>query len=128
MKITKRQLKRIIREEYSRLKSQGLINEMSGVAFPDPELEQDLMDGAQNEPYDGYVEAMAAAIVESQAGRLNFEEYEILGWDYGYRTDEDIEQLEQWWEAAIAESRGYSFRDGFGDGYGPGERRPTRRR
>ena len=66
MKISKRQLKRIIREEYSRLKSQGLINEMSGVAFPDPELEQDtpydrLMDGAENEPYDGYVEAMAAA-------------------------------------------------------------------
>ena len=28
MKITKRQLKRIIREEYSRLKRQGLIREM----------------------------------------------------------------------------------------------------
>ena len=30
MKITKRQLKRIIREEYSRLKKQGLIKEMRG--------------------------------------------------------------------------------------------------
>ena len=30
MKITKRQLKRIIREEYSRLKRRGLIKEMSG--------------------------------------------------------------------------------------------------
>tara|TARA_B100002019_G_scaffold292870_1_gene317566 strand:- start:19379 stop:19780 length:402 start_codon:yes stop_codon:yes gene_type:complete len=133
MKISKRQLKRIIREEYSRLKSQGLINEMSGVAFPDPELEQDtpydrLMDGAENEPYDGYVEKMALAHVESQAGRLNFDEYADFAWDYGYRTDDDLDQLEEWWEAAIEESRGYSFRDSFGDGYGPGERRPTRRR
>jgi len=126
MKISKRQLKRIIREEYSRLKSQGLISEMSTIL--DSELEQDIMDGAENEPYDGYVEKMALAHVESQAGRLNFEEYKSFGWDYGYRTDEDIEQLEQWWEAAIAESRGYSFRDGFGDGYSPRDRRPTRRR
>ena len=29
MKITKRQLKRIIREEYSRLKSQGILREMN---------------------------------------------------------------------------------------------------
>ena len=126
MKITKKQLQKIIREEYSRLVRKGLINEMA--AFPDPELEQDIMDGAENEPYDGYVEGMAAAMVEDQAGRLDFEEYQMFGWDYGYRTDEDIEQLEQWWEAAISKSRGYSFRGGFGDGYGPGGRRPTKRR
>ena len=35
MKITKRQLKRIIREEYSRLKRKGLINETTWPEDPD---------------------------------------------------------------------------------------------
>ena len=34
MKLTKRQLKRIIREEYSRLKRKGLIREMNDDEFP----------------------------------------------------------------------------------------------
>lgn len=37
MKITKRQLKRIIREEYSRLKRRGLIREM----YDDPNMMED---------------------------------------------------------------------------------------
>ena len=42
MKITKRQLKRIIREEYSRLKRRGLINEAMGDGtFPEVEYAKD---------------------------------------------------------------------------------------
>ena len=39
MKITKRQLKRIIREEYSKLKRRGLLREMRGGMTSDPVIE-----------------------------------------------------------------------------------------
>ncbi len=112
MKTTIPKLRRMVR---------NVITEMyqGGMGFPDPELEQDIMDGAQGEPHSGYVEGMAAAMVEDQAGRLDWDEYRRLGWDYGYRTDEDIDQLEEWWEAAVEEMHGHSFRAGFGDGFGP---------
>lgn len=81
----------------------------------------------EHEPYEGYVEAMAAAHVDEQRGGLDFDEYAAFAAQYGYT---DLDQLEEWWETAIAQSRGYSFRDGFGDGYAPaphGERRNNSR-
>ena len=48
MKITKRQLRRIIREEYSRLKRRGLINETMGDGtFPGPTPKVQPMDPMQ---------------------------------------------------------------------------------
>jgi len=44
MKITKRQLKQIIREEYSKLKGQGLIKEAMNVSFPFVEIAEFLQD------------------------------------------------------------------------------------
>ena len=71
---------------------------------------------AVSEPYDGYVEAMAAAHVEEQSGGLDFDEYASFAAQYGYT---DLDQVEEWWEAAIAQSRGGRFGDRFGDGYDP---------
>ena len=73
----------------------------------------------EHEPYSGYVEKMAAAHVEEQAGGLDFDEYAEFAAQYGYTSEADLDQLEEWWEAAIEQSRGHSFRDGFGDGYDP---------
>lgn len=44
MKISKRQLKQIIREEYSKLKGQGLIKEIRNVSFPFTEIAEFLQD------------------------------------------------------------------------------------
>ena len=76
-------------------------------------------DSHEHEPYGGYVEAMAAAHVEEQSGGLDFDEYAEFAAQYGYTSEADLDQLEEWWEAAIEQSRGHSFRDGFGDGYDP---------
>ena len=46
----KKTLKQIIKEEL-----QAVMTE-SSLGFPDPELEQDLMDGVRTLPYDGYLE------------------------------------------------------------------------
>ena len=73
---------------------------------------------AVSEPYGGYVEAMALAHVENQTGGFDFDEYAEFAADYGYT---DLDQLEQWFEAAVEQHRGHSFRDGFGDGYAPRE-------
>lgn len=47
MKITKRRLKRIIREEYTRLKRQGLINEMVGKGY----MINDAMGGPEDQSF-----------------------------------------------------------------------------
>ena len=73
----------------------------------------------EHEPYDGYVEKMALAHVENQTGGFDFDEYAEFAAQYGYT---DLDQLEEWFEAAVEQHRGYSFRDGFGDGYSPAER------
>ena len=73
----------------------------------------------EHEPYDGYVEKMAAAHVEEQSGGLDFDEYAEFAAQYGYT---DLDQLEEWWEAAIAQSRGGYMGDHFGDGYSPKNR------
>ena len=81
----------------------------------------------EEEPYDGYVEAMALAHVENQTGGFDFDEYAEFAAQYGYT---DLDQIEEWFEAAVASHRGHSFRDGFGDGYAPaspGERRNNSR-
>ena len=77
----------------------------------------------EEEPYDGYVEAMALAHVEEQAGGLDFDEYAEFAAQYGYTSEADLDQLEEWWEAAIAQHRGYPSEASFGDGYAPRERR-----
>ena len=83
-----------------------------------------------HEPHAGYVEGMAIAHVEEQVGGLDFDEYAEFAAQYGYTSEADLDQLEEWWEAAIEQHRGHSFRDGFGDGYAPaphGERRNNSR-
>ena len=70
----------------------------------------------EEEPYDGYVEKMALAHVENQTGGFDFDEYAEFAAQYGYT---DLDQLEEWFEAAVEQHRGHSFRDGFGDGYAP---------
>ena len=70
----------------------------------------------EHEPYEGYVKAMAAAHVDEQRGGLDFDEYAAFAAQYGYT---DLDQLEEWWEAAIAQSRGGRLGDQFGDGYDP---------
>ena len=70
----------------------------------------------EEEPYGGYVETMALAHVEEQSGGLDFDEYAEFAAQYGYT---DLDQLEQWWEAAIAQSRGGRMGDHYGDGYDP---------
>ena len=82
---------------------------------------------AVSEPYGGYVEGMAIAHVEEQVGGLDFDEYAEFAAQYGYTSEADLDQLEEWWEAAIAQSRGYSFGDGFGDGYDAGPRKNNTR-
>ena len=84
----------------------------------------------KHEPHEGYVEGMAIAHVEDQVGGLDFDEYAEFASQYGYTSEADLDQLEDWWEAAIEQSRGHSFRDGFGDGYAPaphGQRRNNSR-
>ena len=84
----------------------------------------------EHEPYGGYVEAMAAAHVDEQRGGLDFDEYAEFAAQYGYTSEADLDQLEVWWEAAIADSRGYPSEASFGDGYAPaphGERRNNSR-
>ncbi len=84
----------------------------------------------EEEPYGGYVEAMAAAHVDEQRGGLDFDEYAEFAAQYGYTTEADLDQLEEWWEAAIEQSRGGGYGDRFGDGYAPaphGERRNNSR-
>jgi len=64
MRLTKRQLKRIIREEYSRLRSRGLIKEMYEEYYPEDEfdayehVENTMGDGSPDAPgmYDGLTE------------------------------------------------------------------------
>ena len=73
----------------------------------------------EHEPYDGYVEKMAAAHVEEQSGGLDFDESADFAAQYGYTSEADLDQLEVWWEAAIADSRGYPSEASFGDGYAP---------
>ena len=60
MKISKRRLQRIIREEYSKLKNQGLISEMNdtiaqsdGMLEPDGEDVSDMFDAGENDYYEG---------------------------------------------------------------------------
>ena len=40
----------------------------------------------EHEPYEGYVEAMAAAHVDEQRGGLDFDEYAEFAAQYGYTT------------------------------------------
>ena len=47
MRLTKRQLKRIIREEYTRLKRRGLINEMTGKGY----MVNDAMGGPEDQAF-----------------------------------------------------------------------------
>ena len=47
MRLTKRQLKRIIREEYTRLKRRGLINEMAGKGY----MVNDAMGGPEDQSF-----------------------------------------------------------------------------
>ena len=73
MKLTKRQLKRIIREEYSRLKRRGLIKESR--VEPEGYVEDHAEMYAEEEDWDGYLE---------------------FGKQYGYNED----QLGIWFDAA----------------------------
>ena len=73
MKLTKRQLKRIIREEYSRLKRRGLIKESR--VEPEGYVEDHAEMYAEEEDWDGYLE---------------------FGKQYGYNED----QLGVWFDAA----------------------------
>lgn len=73
----------------------------------------------EHEPYEGYVEAMAAAHIDEQRGGLDFDEYAEFAAQYGYTSEADLDQLEVWWEAAIAQSRGGRLGDRFGHGYDP---------
>ena len=78
-------------------------------------------DSHEHEPHEGYVEGMAIAHVENQTGGFDFDEYAQFAAQYGYTSESDLDQLEQWFEAAIEQHRSHSFRDGFGDGYEPRE-------
>ena len=93
MKLTKESLKRIIKEEL-----QAVMIE-SSVGFPDPGLEQDLMDGVMTLPYEGYLEEQADDYI--YRGR-SYEEFEVLAWDYGYRTPEDKEKVKDMWSKAMS--------------------------
>ena len=73
----------------------------------------------EHEPYEGFVEKMAAAHVDEQRGGLDFDEYAEFAAQYGYTSEADLDQLEIWWEAAIADSRGYPSEASFGDGHDP---------
>ena len=95
MKLTKKTLKQIIKEEL-----QAVMTE-SSLAFPDPELEQDLMDGVMTLPYDGYLEEEADTYVIT--GRP-YHEFEYLAWEYGYRTPEDKEKVKNMWSKAMADN------------------------
>ena len=52
MKISKRQLERIIKEEYTKLKNQGLISEMRD-GYGDPEDISDMFDAGETDYYEG---------------------------------------------------------------------------
>ena len=75
----------------------------------------------EEEPYGGYVEAMALAHVENQTSGFDFDEYAEFAAQYGYT---DLDQLEEWFEAAVEQHRGGSMGSHFGDGYAPRERHP----
>ena len=93
MKITKESLKQIIKEELEAVMTE------SSVGFPDPELEQDLMDGVMTLPYDGYLEEQADTYLIT--GR-SYQEFEDLAWDYGYRTPKDREEVKNMWSKALS--------------------------
>jgi len=92
MKITKRQLKRIIREEYSRLKRKGLIREMSDTSgFQFGKLQkptsQPSADPIELAYEDGFEQGRHDAIegMESEVSRDMFssqEEYEAFSEGY----------------------------------------------
>ena len=91
MRLTKRQLKIIIREEYSRLKRQGLINEMVGKGY----MINDAMGGPeyQSFPAGTTVQQAAAQMVSDmqadypgcleqlQAMNLSVDELEMMGFN-----------------------------------------------
>ena len=92
MKLTKQTLKRIIKEELEAV--------MAESTFPDPELEQDLMDGVMTLPYEGYLEEQADTYVVTDRP---YDEFEVLAWDYGYRTPEDQEKVKAMWSKAMSD-------------------------
>ena len=55
MRLTKRQLKRIIREEYSRLKRRGLVKESMSPSDPNYELVGDVIEACKQECVDNNI-------------------------------------------------------------------------
>jgi len=89
MKLTKRQLKRIIREEYSRLKRQGLIKEHG---YPD------LDDGLGNYPGDpGYSEMDTSYEDEAEIDQI-LEDAKAAGLQAGCEYDEFIACCDGWYD------------------------------
>lgn len=108
MRLTKRTLKRIIREEYTRLKRQGLINEMVGKGY----MINDAMGGPEDQSFpegttvqqaaDQMVSDMQAdypgALEELQSMNLSVDELESIGFDMedeiGEAVGEAIEYMD----------------------------------
>lgn len=115
-------MSKLLKERWSRLafgKKNQSLNEHAG-----DEHHEHGEGSHEEEPYGGYVEAMALAHVDEQRGGLDFDEYAEFAAQYGYTSEADLDQLEQWWEAAIAQHRGYPSEASFGDGYAPKDRSP----
>lgn len=114
MRITKRQLKRIIREEYSRLKRRGLIKEMVGKGY----MINDAMGGPEDQSFPAGTTVQQAAdqmvsdmqadypgVLESlQSMNLSVDELQTLGYDAMIEEGE-----------AVAEALEYMDIDGSGN-------------
>ena len=76
MKLTKRQLKRIIREEYSALKRRGLIKEAPLPSYPEADYEVvfTIIDEMYGNPPDVIAEELASGIVSVEQLEAAFEE------------------------------------------------------
>ena len=88
MRLTKRQLKRIIREEYTRLKRRGLIKEYG----------YELDDGLGNYPGDpGYSEMDTSYEDEAEVDQI-LEDAKAMGLQPGCSYDEFLTCCEDWYD------------------------------